>query len=606
MRRMGSLVVTVGVVLTASVWSVDSVSGAIAHAAATYRELTTREQAAHVLNRLAYGARPGDVDRVVAMGVDRWIAQQLRPEQLPDRDMEQLMAAFPTTRQSASALLRDYPPRNAQQLQARLRGDSMLSRADSMELRREAQRNREFVNDLLAAKVARAVNSERQLAEVMTDFWENHFNVFIGKGQLRYYLPDYTERTIRPHAMGRFRELLGAVAKSPAMLLYLDNAQSVADSGQPTLGAEGRGTGRGRLRAAVVNRRIRQMDSAQREMAQQLQQRRPRGLNENYARELLELHTLGVDGGYTQRDVIEVARALTGWSVNQPRLGGGFVFRGQAHDAGPKVVLGRSLRPGRGIEDGEDVLDIVSRHPSTAMFISRKLVIRFVSDAPPDDLVERAAATFTRTNGDIREVVRTIVTSNEFFSRAAYRSKVKSPFEVTVSALRALGARADTTPFSAGLVGRLGQPLYGHQAPNGWPETGEAWINTGAILNRINLGILVASGRVPGAPLRGWPPFAELARAPRAAQVDAVVESFLAGRASPETRDILVSGNNPLMDRAGTDSTMLDADPPAQMGGRGQGLGRGGRQGGFQRLPQLSGLPQVIGLALGSPEFQRR
>ena len=606
MRRMGSLVVTAGVVLTVGVWSVDSVSGAIASAAATYRELTTREQATHVLNRLAYGARPGDVDRVVAMGVDRWVAQQLRPEQLPDRDMDQLMSAFPTTRQSASALLRDYPPRNAQQLQARLRGDSTLSRADSIELRREAQRNREFVNDLLSAKVARAVNSERQLAEVMTDFWENHFNVFIGKGQLRYYLPDYTERTIRPHAMGRFRDLLGAVAKSPAMLLYLDNAQSVADSGQPTLGAEGRGLGRGRVRAAVVNRRIRQMDSAQREMVEQLQQRRPRGLNENYARELLELHTLGVDGGYTQRDVIEVARALTGWSLNQPRQGGGFVFRGQAHDAGPKVVLGRQLRAGRGIEDGEDVLDIVSRHPSTAMFISRKLVIRFVSDEPPEDLVERAAATFTRTNGDIREVVRTIVTSNEFFSRAAYRSKVKSPFEVTVSALRALGARADTTPFSAGLVGRLGQPLYGHQAPNGWPETGEAWINTGAILNRINLGILVASGRVPGAPLRGWPPFAELARAPRAAQVDAVVESFLAGRASPETRDILVSGNNPLMDRAGADSTMLDADPPAPMGGRGQGLGRGGRQGGFQRLPQLSGLPQVIGLALGSPEFQRR
>ena len=607
MRRMGSLVVTAAVVLAGGAWSVDSVSGAIASVAATYRELTTREQATHVMNRLAYGARPGDVDRVVAMGVDRWIAQQLRPEQLPDREMERVMAAFPTTRQSASALLRDYPPRNAQLLQARLRGDSVLTRADSIELRREAQRNREFVNDLLSAKVARAVMSERQLAEVMTDFWENHFNVFIGKGQLRYYLPDYTERTIRPHAMGHFRELLGAVAKSPAMLVYLDNAQSVADSGQPTLGTQGRGLGRARARAAIVNRRIRQMDSAQREMVEQLQQRRPRGLNENYARELLELHTLGVDGGYTQNDVIEVARALTGWSLNQPRQGGEFVFRGQAHDAGPKVVLGRQLRAGRGIEDGEEVLDIVSRHPSTAMFISRKLVTRFVSDEPPDDLVERAAATFTRTNGDIREVVRTIVTSNEFFSRAAYRSKVKSPFEVTISALRALGAHADTTPFSAGLVGRLGQPLYGHQAPNGWPETGAAWINTGAILNRINLGILVASGRVPGAPLRGWPPFADLARAPRAAQVDAVVESFLAGRASPETREILVSGNNPLMDRAGADSTMLDAEPPAQMGGgRGQGLGRGGRQGGFQRLPQLSGLPQVIGLALGSPEFQRR
>ena len=606
MRRAGSLVVTTAIVLAGTAWSVDSLSGAVGRGVSVFRELTAREQAAHVLNRLAFGARPGDVDRVVALGVDRWIEQQLRPERLPDPEAERLVAAFPAMRHSAGELLREYPPRAAQQRQARLRGDTALTRADSVRLRREAQRNREFVSDLLSAKIARAVVSERQMAEVMTDFWENHFNVFIGKGQLRYYLPEYTERAIRPHALGRFRDLLGAVAKSPAMLIYLDNAQSVADSGQPTLGRQG-GFGRGRGRAAIVNRRMQRMDSAQRAAIDQLLQRRPRGLNENYARELLELHTLGVDGGYTQQDVIEVARALTGWSMNPPRQdGGGFVFRAQAHDAGPKVVLGHRLKAGRGIEDGEEVLDIVSRHPSTAMFISRKLAVRLVSDEPPEDLVERAAATFTRTDGDIREVVRVIVTSPEFFSRAAYRSKVKSPFEVTVSALRALGARADTTTFSAGLVGRLGQPLYGHQAPNGWPETGAAWINTGAILNRINLGILVASGRVPGAPLRGWPPFADLTRAPRSAQVDAVIESFLAGRASPETREILASGNNPLMERANADSMRLDvgaAADPAMGAGRGRGMGR---PGGFQRLPQLTGLPQVIGLALGSPEFQRK
>jgi uncharacterized protein (DUF1800 family) len=604
MRRAGSLLMATAVVLAGTAWTVDSLSGAVSNGLSAFRELSAREQASHVLNRLAFGPRPGDVDRVVAMGVDRWIEQQLRPDRVPDREMDRVMAAFPDLRRSAGDLLRDYPPPGAQRAQARLRGDTMLTRADSMELRRVAQRNREFVSDLLSAKVARAVGSERQLAEVMTDFWENHFNVFIGKGQLRYYLPEYTERTIRPHAMGRFRDLLGAVAKSPAMLLYLDNAQSVADSGRPTLGDQ---RGRGRVGRAIINRRIQRMDSAQRAAVEQLQQRRPRGLNENYARELLELHTLGVEGGYSQQDVIEVARALTGWGVNAPRQGGGFAFRAPAHDAGAKVVLGHRLKAGRGIEDGEEVLDIVSRHPSTAMYISRKLVTRFVSDEPPQDLVERAAATFTRTDGDIREVVRTIVTSPEFFSRAAFRSKVKSPFEVTVSALRALDAEADTTPFSASLVGRLGQPLYGHQAPNGWPETGAAWINTGAILNRINLGIVVASGRVPGAPLRGWAPFATLTRAPRAVQVDSVIAAFLAGRASPETREILASGNNPLMARATADSVMLDTDPPA-----GDGMverarpGRGGRQGGFQRLPQLTGLPQVIGLALGSPEFQRR
>lgn len=604
MRRASSLAIATAIALAVAAWTVDSVSGAVVRVAGAVRELTPREQATHVLNRLAFGPRPGDVDRVVAMGVDRWIDQQLAPERFPDRATEQMLAAFPRLRMTGAELLREYPPQAAQQLQARLAGEAPLSRADSQQLRREVQRNREFINDVLAAKVARAVTSEQQLTEVMTDFWENHFNVFIGKGQLRYYLPEYVEKVIRPRALGNFRDLLGAVAKSPAMLLYLDNAQSVADSGQPTLGGGRFGE---RIRQAAINRRLQRMDSAQRAQAEQLRQRRPRGLNENYARELLELHTLGVDGGYTQRDVIEVARALTGWGIDPPRQGGGgFVFRAPAHDAGPKVVLGRTLRAGRGIEDGEEVLDLVSRHPATAQFIARKLVVRFVSDDPPEDLVDRAAATFTRTSGDIREVVRTIVTSPEFFARRAYRAKVKSPFEVTVSALRALGAQADTTPVSAGLVGRLGQPLYGHQAPNGWPETGSAWINTGAILNRINLGLVVASGRVPGAALAGWPPFRELRSAPRAAQVDMVIAHFLADRASPETREILVSGSNPLMARAGADSTLMAPDQPdAGMMGRGP-LGGRGRQGGFQRLPQLAGLPQVIGLALGSPEFQRR
>ena len=259
MRRVASLAITTAVGLAGATWSIETVSGAVVRAATIVRDLTTREQAHHVLNRLAFGPRPGDIDRVMTVGVDRWIDQQLRPERIVDRDGARLLAAFPTLQQDAGELLRQYPPRAAQELQARLRGDSVLTRADSQEIRRSAQRNREFVNDILAAKVARAVTSERQLAEVMTDFWENHFNVFIGKAQLRYYLPDFTERAIRPHALGRFRDLLGAVAKSPAMLMYLDNAQSVADSGRPTLDARGRP-----LRAAVVNRRIQRLDPAQR------------------------------------------------------------------------------------------------------------------------------------------------------------------------------------------------------------------------------------------------------------------------------------------------------------------------------------------------------
>jgi hypothetical protein len=279
--------------------------------------------------------------------------------------------------------------------------------------------------------------------------------------------------------------------------------------------------------------------------------------------------------------VIEVARALTGWGVRPAAAGGGFVFRPEVHDAEAKVVLGDTLAAGRGQEDGEEVLDILARHPSTARYIARKLAVRFVSDTPPGALVERAAETFRRTDGDIRETVRAIVTSPEFFSRSAYRAKVKSPFEVVVSSLRALGARPDTTGRTASLVAQMGQPIFGHQAPNGWPETGEAWMNTGAILERINFGLTVAGGGLPGVALADWPAYPALRDAPRARQVDAVIDALLGGSASPETREVLESGSNPL-------------------------LARGERAGRKSGRIELTGIDQVVGLALGSPEFQRR
>jgi uncharacterized protein (DUF1800 family) len=303
---------------------------------------------------------------------------------------------------------------------------------------------------------------------------------------------------------------------------------------------------------------------------------RPHGLNENYGRELLELHTLGVDGGYTQADVVSAARAFTGWTVEKPRQSGDFVFRPALHDAGEKRFLGHTLAANRGIEDGEQVLDIVATHPSTARFIATKLVRRFVSDSVPAALVDRVAETFTHTDGDIRECLRTIFTSPEFFSRAAYKAKVKSPFELVVSALRAVGAQPDSTPRTAQMIAKLGQPLYGHLAPNGYPETGDAWINTGAILARINFGLMVASGRVPGASLAEWADGKTLASLPRDAQVDGVIRAILGGEASPDTRKVLESGVNPM---AG-DSTATFT-----------------RQGGLETM---------IGLALGAPEFQRR
>jgi uncharacterized protein (DUF1800 family) len=309
--------------------------------------------------------------------------------------------------------------------------------------------------------------------------------------------------------------------------------------------------------------------------------RRRGGLNENYGRELLELHTLGVDGGYTQQDVINVARAFTGWTFPRPQQGGGkFTFNPQTHDAGEKIVLGHKLPAGRGIEDGEDVLDIVAREPATAHFIAFKLTRRFVSDTPPAGLVERAAATFMRTDGDIREVVRTIVTSPEFFSHAAYRSKVKSPFEVVVSALRALGAQPDGTLRTAQTIATLGEPIYGHQAPNGWPETGDQWMNTGAILARINFGMAIAAAKIPGVSPVSWKGAEQLASAPVEKQVDGVVGALLGGGVSPDTRAILISGENPIL----ASPAAMDTMPK----------------------PAVKGLSRIVGLAIGSPEFQRR
>ncbi|MFL5620713.1 MAG: DUF1800 domain-containing protein [Gemmatimonadaceae bacterium] len=563
------------------------------------REQTADQQVRHALDRLGFGPRPGDVARVRELGVDKWIALQLAPDLVRDSTTDALVAsAFETyhadTRDLVSLAQAGQQAIRQRARQAAQQGDTASKRElradalrDDPQLREQLRRGRRVVGDVQAVKLARAVASERQLEEVMTDFWENHFSVFAGKGQTRIFIPSYDRDVIRPRALGKFRDLLGAVAESPAMLFYLDQFQSTVDSAHTPL----RNARPARRRPAG----------------------RARGLNENYARELLELHTLGVDGGYSQRDVIEVARALTGWTMN-PRQGAGFVFRPEIHDADAKVVLGHRLAAGRGIEDGEEVLDIVARHPATARFIARKLAIRFVSDDPPPALVERAAATFRRTDGDIRETVRTIVTSPEFFSRAAYRAKVKSPFELVASALRAVGARPDTTPRSAQLVGFLGAPIFGHQAPNGWPETGDSWMNAGAILNRINFGLALAGGRLPGASVAQWPEAARLRSASRGQQADAVVSAFLGGQASPDTREILMTGENPLATKLAAQGASTpaaptmesnDAEPMTSMQENARGR-MNARPMPLGRPVQLEGLAQVVGLAIGAPEFQRR
>lgn len=576
------------------------------------REQTADQQARHALGRLTFGARPGDYERVRAMGVDQWIAGQLDPRGIADPEPVRLLAGFETLHLSTAELLARYPApqqvRAARAAAIRRQGGSAADSAsagaaiepDSM-MRKIGREYRDVLADLQMARVVRAVTSERQLEEVMVDFWLNHFSVFGGKGPERYFLAAYERESIRPYALGQFRDLLGAVAKSPAMLFYLDNWQSGVESDRPALA---------QTRAAVRRgARRRGASDARRDSLAARQARTPRGLNENYARELLELHTLGVDGGYTQADVVNVARALTGWSLDQPRARGGFVFRPTMHDAGEKTVLGHRLAPGRGMEDGEQVLDIVAAHPSTALFIATKLARRFVSDDPPAALVERAAVTFRRTDGDIRETVRTIVTAPEFFAADAYRAKVKSPFELVVSALRAINAAPDTSGRTARLIAALGQPLYLHQAPNGYPETGEPWINTGTILNRINFAMALAAGRVPGAQLRRWPDAARLREAPRQEQVDGVIHGLLGGEASTDTRRILESGINPMLDLSGADTLAADLDLPDENAE--SSMPRPGSMARARRAPrmrptELKGLAQVVGLALGSPEFQRR
>jgi uncharacterized protein (DUF1800 family) len=612
-------------------------------AASQNSDLLPDEQIQQVLNRLTFGARSDDAAKVRAMGVERWIDMQLHPERIPDSRVDSLMTKYAVYSMSTSDVIRDYNV--VQQVQRQVKreagADTSMDRRDA---RREVlaqdpkvaqvvRQTAQFVGEIQSAKLTRAVNSERQLNEVMVDFWENHFSVFVGKGQTRLFLANYDRDVIRPRALGKFRDLLGAVAKSPAMLFYLDNAQSAADSTQPTLiarngGRGGRagliarrpglaGRGRGRQLPPAARERLQNATPEEREqIMQRLQQQAKRGLNENYARELMELHTLGVDGGYSQKDVQEVARALTGWTFN--RQSGEFFFNPMIHDAGEKTILGKKFPAGRGVQEGEDVLDMVARAPATARFITTKLARHFVSDDPPKALVDRCANTFSNSDGDIRETLRCVITSPEFFSRQAYRAKVKTPFEVVASALRAVNAQPDFTPRTAQVVARLGQPIFGRQTPDGWPDRGDAWMNTGAILNRINFGLSLAAGQLPTARLNNWPLYDSLSALSRSQQVDAVVKSMLGGQVSVETREVLMSGENPMLTRGGAASDingMAVLDSGVTMSGAGaarpvrdqgaKGLPRG-QIPGFGRPVDLKGLPQVVGLALGAPEFQRR
>src|SRR6202030_1486165 len=391
----------------------------------------------------------------------------------------------------------------------------------------DSKRPQRVVEELARAKVARAIYSDRQLQQVLDDFWFNHFDVFAAKGEDRYYLTSYERDVIAPHALGKFKDLVSSSAKSPAMLFYLDNF----------LSADPRAAQRMAQERAMRQRGRRGLNRFPHNPHAQNKKKQERGLNENYGRELMELHTLGVDGGYTQKDVTEVARCFTGWTIEKPRENPQFKFDGRIHDPDPKIVLGKKIHAG-GIKDGEQVIELLVKHPSTAKFISAKLARRFVSDRPPESLVAKMAETFQSSDGDIRAVMRTMIYSPEFWTRDAYRAKIKTPFELVVSAVRALGTDVDTAMPLVQWVGRIGEPLYQCQPPTGYADKSDAWVNTGALLNRLNFSLTLAGNKIRGSRADVASLLGVDATEPKRA-LERALQIFLGGQASPTTLETL-------------------------------------------------------------------
>jgi uncharacterized protein (DUF1800 family) len=412
--------------------------------------LTGQEKSLHVLNRLGYGPRPGDLQQLEQMGVRRYIDQQLNPERIAmPADLQARLDALPAYRMSVTQLFNDYGPPSF---------DRNASKEDKQVARQRAAR--ELTPQFHQERLWQATESPCQLQEVMTEFWLNHFNVFEGKDWVRYWVGDYEQNAIRAHALGNFRELLGAVAHHPAMLVYLDNWLS---SGVNTPGARGRF----------------------------------KGLNENYARELMELHTLGVDGGYQQTDVITLARILSGWTIDVQAMKEGAApnrFNMQRHDNGPKVFLGRSI-PAGGEQEGEAALDMLASHPATAHFISTKLAQYFVADKPDPALVEKLSQTFLASHGDIRSVLRVLFDSPQFWARENYQTQFKTPYQFVISSLRASATPVLNHKPVDGALNQFGMPLYGWLTPEGYKYSQEAWLNADALLRRINFAGGLANGR---------------------------------------------------------------------------------------------------------------
>ena len=451
--------------------------------------LSLEEQALHAVNRLAFGPRPADINDVLRIGIEDWIERQLHPASIPEpSDLRQRINALQTLNMSPEELFIRY------ELPLR----QLAPGADKPAAQ---QQSRIIVQQAIEARILRAIDGPRQLQEVMAAFWFNHFNVFAGKGLCHLWVGSFEQQAIRPHAMGRFRDLLGATAKHPAMLFYLDNWQNTAPNSP---GARGK------------------FD----------------GINENYARELMELHTLGVNGDYSQTDVIALAHILTGWGLVRPAAmmerpalsgtstssngitlrqfqfggwrrfsppsrmdgesahGNGFEFNPRRHDFSPQNFLGHRLAGG-GLEQGEAALDILARSPATANHLSYQLAQYFVADDPPSELVQQMARRYLATEGNIREVLKTLFFSKAFWDRGYYRAKFKTPYEFVISATRAAGVAVVNIRPLAGWMAFLGMPLYSCQTPDGYKQTQYAWLSPDAMMMRLSFAMALGDGRLP-------------------------------------------------------------------------------------------------------------
>jgi len=638
------------------------------------KSLTEDQKILHVLNRLGFGARPGDVEKVKSIGLQKYIDRQINGVTVDDAAAEnkvknleifsmttaEVFAKYP----NPGALLRRLEGRNRNQRAAQngMNAENMPDQAGKNGMNEDEQRERrqklqelyreydlkpanQLVPQIAANRVLRAVYSERQLQEVMVDFWQNHFNVFSGKNAVRWYIPSYERDVLRKNALGNFKDLVVGTAQHPAMLFFLDNFESVSPNVQTAGNGRGRNNLQNRLRNGSLTPRMRerikqrqgltdeQLDQRIKQISSNPQlnaQKRQRGINENYARELMELHTLGVDSGYTQKDIVEVAKAFTGWTIADPRgyrraaagaiqgnedqrlarlqrqagipediESGEFYFNERWHDKDAKTVLGQKVDDG-GVKDGLKVIDILVKHPSTAKFIARKLSVKFVSDNPSEALVGRVAGAFQKSGGDIKTTLKALFADKEFFAPENYRAKIKTPLELAVSSIRTLGADTNSSPGLLAMLNKLGEVPYGYQAPTGYPDTAEDWVNTGALLERLNFAVAIASNRIPGTTvnLKGF----EGVSKPKI--LDRAIAEILEGEISDGTRATLLKQiEQPLPEvKAGSEVGEADAEMPNMQQ---QGRNRN-RQ---ARLLQPSGNPEVfkiVSLVLGTPEFQRQ